>query len=106
MAIIVSRYSGQCKSCTGKIAIGEKIVWLRGRGARHIECAVQDKQERLARESRDAEPNPLAPANDSSREDRRQRRLQDALEKHARLVYETDRDYDMDVSDESRDMEF
>ena len=104
MAIIVSRYSGQCKSCTGKIAIGEKIVWLKYRGARHMECAMRDKRERLARET-GADSDELG-AEYMARQSRRESRRQDALEKHARLVYETDRDYEMDVSDESRDMEF
>jgi hypothetical protein len=42
---IISRYQSTCRECKGHIAVGEKIEWEKGMGAKHIVC--KDQAEKL-----------------------------------------------------------
>jgi predicted RNA-binding Zn-ribbon protein involved in translation (DUF1610 family) len=35
---ITSKYPGTCRSCGGRIRVGERVNWQRGQGASHIAC--------------------------------------------------------------------
>jgi DNA repair protein RadD len=35
---IVAKFPGTCRSCRGRIAVGEQIYWLKGDGAKHADC--------------------------------------------------------------------
>lgn len=37
--IITSQYSGLCRTCGNGYAAGDRIQWLRGKGAAHTTCA-------------------------------------------------------------------
>ena len=38
---ITSKYKGSCKECAGTIDVGEKVLWQKGYGAKHLECIEQ-----------------------------------------------------------------
>ena len=42
---MVSKFSGKCRKCGGHIRTGDNIVWSRGTGAMHPECAEPDPDE-------------------------------------------------------------
>lgn len=35
---ITAKYPGTCRGCSGRIVIGQQIYWIKGSGARHVDC--------------------------------------------------------------------
>ena len=42
---MVSKFAGRCKTCGGRIRMGDNIIWSKGTGAMHPECAPQQQEE-------------------------------------------------------------
>jgi hypothetical protein len=55
---ITAKYAGTCKGCGGRISEGERIIWARGRGSRHVDC---DTQQPPAPKSDDSKRAPTDP---------------------------------------------
>jgi hypothetical protein len=36
--VIVSKFSGRCRTCGESYAVGDQIRWMRGKGAAHVTC--------------------------------------------------------------------
>jgi len=39
---MTSKYPGVCRSCTGRIHVGERIFWAKGSKPRHANCGSND----------------------------------------------------------------
>ena len=36
--VIVSKFEGWCRVCKKSYAVGDRVSWLKGQGATHVEC--------------------------------------------------------------------
>jgi len=39
---MAAKFAGKCAGCGSKIAVGDDILWAKGRGARHAECGLNE----------------------------------------------------------------
>jgi len=56
--VIVAKYAGKCRTCNSKFAVGDRINWATGGGARCIACAPPQPQPQPQPQQRPAAPQP------------------------------------------------
>jgi len=42
---ITIKYPNQCKECKGEIIVGERQLWCKGKGVKHVKCEMELKTE-------------------------------------------------------------